>query len=139
VHVWHDEIVQPSGLLVLRLPRETLILDPEPRFRCRECDAKGTAVVMVKVGLVQHLARGTQMAASSEPMITEAARRFPCRIKIGVPIRGLGTRLTEMYPWLDENCGADGWAMTPAGQRGVVNGAVAIYFLRAMSCSGSSR
>ena len=98
MHGWHDEIVQPSGLLVLRLPPETLILDLEPRFRCRECDAKGTAVVMVKVGLVQHLARGTQMAASSEPMITEAARRFPCRIKIGVPIRGLGTRLTEMYP-----------------------------------------
>ncbi|MGA8755524.1 MAG: hypothetical protein WB611_04225 [Stellaceae bacterium] len=45
----HDEIVSPSGLLVgLRLPPETLILDLEPRFRCRECDAKGKAVVMVK-------------------------------------------------------------------------------------------
>ena len=45
----HDEIVPPSGLLVgLRPPPETLILDLEPRFRCRECDAKRKAVVMAK-------------------------------------------------------------------------------------------
>jgi hypothetical protein len=37
-------------------------------------------------------------------------------------------RMTEMQAWLDENCGTDGWAMTPAGLRGVVNDAVAIYF-----------
>ena len=36
-----------------------------------------------------------------------------------------------MHAWLDENCGADGWAMTPAGLRGVINDAVAIYFLDA--------
>ncbi len=36
-----------------------------------------------------------------------------------------------MHAWLDQNCGADGWAMTPAGLRGVVNDAVAIYFLNA--------
>jgi hypothetical protein len=83
----------------LWLPPETLILDLEPRFRCRECDAKGTAVVMVKVDLVQHLARGTQVAASSEPMITEAERRFTCRIKLGVPVGGLGARLIEMHAW----------------------------------------
>jgi hypothetical protein len=29
---------------------------------------------------------------------------------------------------LDENCGADGWAMTPSGTRGVLNDAVSIYF-----------
>jgi hypothetical protein len=68
------------------------------------------------------------MAASSKLMIVEAERRFPCRIKIGVPTGGLGARLPEMHAWLDENCGADGWAMTPAGVRGVVNDAVAIYF-----------
>jgi hypothetical protein len=33
-----------------------------------------------------------------------------------------------MTAWLDENCGADGWAMTPSGTRGVLNDAVAIYF-----------
>ena len=71
------------------------------------------------------------MAASSKLMITEAERRFPCRIKLGVPRSGLGSLLTEMHAWLDANCGADGWAMTPAGLRGVVNEAVAIYFLDA--------
>jgi hypothetical protein len=34
-----------------------------------------------------------------------------------------------MTAWLDENCGADGWAMTPSGMRGVLNDAVSIYFL----------
>jgi hypothetical protein len=33
-----------------------------------------------------------------------------------------------MNAWLDESCGADGWAMTPSGLRGVVNDAVAVYF-----------
>jgi hypothetical protein len=75
------------------------------------------------------------MAASSKLMITEAERRFPCRIKLGVPVGGLGSRLTEMQAWLDENCGADGWAMTPAGLRGVVNDAVAIYFLDATTAA----
>ena len=75
------------------------------------------------------------MAASSKLMITEAERRFPCRIKLAVPIGGFGERLTAMQAWLDDNCGADGWAMTPAGQRGVVNDAVAIYFLDATSAA----
>lgn len=64
-------------------------------------------------------------------MIVEAERRFPCRIKLGIPTGGFGAQLTEMHAWLDENCGADGWAMVPAGLRGVVNDAVAIYFLDA--------
>jgi hypothetical protein len=68
-------------------------------------------------------------------MITEAERRFPCRIKLGVPPAGFGANLTDMHAWLDENCGADGWAMTPAGLRGVVNDAVAIYFLDAVSAA----
>jgi hypothetical protein len=34
-----------------------------------------------------------------------------------------------MTAWLDANCGAANWAMTPAGLRGVVNDALAIYFL----------
>ena len=55
------------------------------------------------------------MAASSKLMITEAERRFPCRIKLGVPPGGLGERLTEMQAWLDENCGEDGWAIAAAG------------------------
>ena len=34
-----------------------------------------------------------------------------------------------MRAWLDGNCGADGWALTPSGMRGVLNDALSIYFL----------
>ena len=37
--------------------------------------------------------------------------------------------------WLDENCGADGWAMTPSGMRGVLNDALYIYFAGATLAS----
>jgi hypothetical protein len=69
------------------------------------------------------------MAASSRSMITEAQRRFPARIRIALPPEGLGKQLNDMMGWLDANCGAGNWAMTPAGLRGVVNDALAIYFL----------
>src|SRR4051812_29212484 len=68
------------------------------------------------------------MAASSKLMIGEAETRFPVRIRVAQPPRGFGVRLPEMHAWLDANCGADGWAMTPAGLRGIVNDAVALYF-----------
>jgi hypothetical protein len=48
---------------------------------------------------------------------------------------GFGARLTKINNWLDENCGADGWAMTPFGTCGVLNDAVAIYFLDATLAS----
>ena len=68
------------------------------------------------------------MAASSGFMIAGAERRFPVRIRIGVPPDGLGSRLDQIKAWLDENCGANGWAMTPSGTRGVLNDALSIYF-----------
>ena len=68
------------------------------------------------------------MAASSGFMIAEAERRFPVRIRIGVPPDGLGPRLDRIKAWLDENAGADCWAMTPWGTRGVLNDALSIYF-----------
>ena len=43
--------------------------------------------------------------------------------------KDLGARLDQMRAWLDENCGADGWALTPSGVRGVLNDALSIYFL----------
>ena len=61
-------------------------------------------------------------------MITEAERRFPVRIRVAIPAGGFGRHLDGINDWLDENCGADAWAMTPAGLRGIVNDAVAIYF-----------
>jgi hypothetical protein len=69
-----------------------------------------------------------RMAASSRLMITEAERRFPLRIRLAIPAGGFGERLDHMHAWLDQNAGADGWAMTPSGVRGVVNDAIAVYF-----------
>ena len=71
------------------------------------------------------------MPGNPREMITTAERRFPVRIRIAVPPNGLGQRYTQITAWLDENCGADGWAMTPSGMRGVLNDALSIYFLDA--------
>ena len=68
------------------------------------------------------------MPGNPRDMITVAERRFPVRIQIGVPPGGFGQRYAQITAWLDENCGADGWAITPSGMRGVLNDAVSIYF-----------
>jgi hypothetical protein len=65
----------------------------------------------------------------------EAEHRFPVRIRIGIPLEGLGNRLDQMNAWLDANCGADGWTSTPSSTRGVVNDALAVYFLDATIAS----
>jgi hypothetical protein len=69
------------------------------------------------------------MPGNPHEIITMAERRFPVRIRIAVPPSGLGQRYARMTAWLDENCGAEGWAMTPSGMRGVLNDATSIYFL----------
>ena len=79
--------------------------------------------------------RGTQLPGNPREMITSAERRFPVRIRIAVPPQGLGQRHTQIIAWLDENCGADGWAMTPSGPRGVLNDALSIYFADATLAS----
>jgi hypothetical protein len=71
------------------------------------------------------------MPGNPREIITTADRRFPVRIRLGVPPDGFGRRHTAMTAWLDENCGADRWAMTPSGVRGVLNEAVSICFLDA--------
>jgi hypothetical protein len=75
------------------------------------------------------------MPGNPREIITIAERRFPVRIRIGVPPGGFGRRHAEMTVWLDGNCGADGWAMTPSGVRGVLNDAVSIYFVDATLAS----
>ena len=75
------------------------------------------------------------MPGNPREIITTAERRFPVRIRIGVPPDGFGRRHTEMTAWLDENCGSDGWAITPSGVRGVLNDAISIYFADAMLAS----
>jgi hypothetical protein len=79
---------------------------------------------------------GNTRAAGSRAMISEAERRFPVRVRLAVPAGGFGQRLDAIYVWLDQNCGADGWIMTPAGLRGVVNDAVAVYFRDAALAAG---
>ena len=59
------------------------------------------------------------MPGNSRDMITVAERRFPVRIRVGIPPGGFGQRHSQMTAWLDENCGAEGWEMTPSGTRGV--------------------
>jgi hypothetical protein len=76
-----------------------------------------------------------EMPGNPREMITVAERRFPVRIRIGVPPGGLRQRYSEMTAWLDQNCGADGWAITPSGVRGVLNDAISIYFADATLAS----
>src|SRR5439155_10709716 len=68
------------------------------------------------------------MPSNPRELITGAERRFPVRIRIAVPPEALGRQHARMIAWLDENCSADRWAMTPSGMRGVLNDAVSIYF-----------
>jgi hypothetical protein len=75
------------------------------------------------------------MPGNPREMITSAERRFPIRIRIDVPPNGLGQRYAQITAWLDENCGADGWAMTPSGTRGVLNDVLSIYFADASLAS----
>ena len=52
-----------------------------------------------------------------------------------MPPAGLGNQLTHMQDWLDHNAGADGWAMTPSGERGVLNDAISIHLADATIAS----
>ncbi len=65
----------------------------------------------------------------------DAERRFPVRVRVAVPPEGLGSRLDQIIAWLDANCGADGWTSTPSSTRGIVNDAMAVYFLDATIAS----
>jgi len=43
-----------------------------------------------------------------------------------------------MSEWLDDNCGVGGWSITPAGTRGVLNDAIAVY-VNIPTCGGLCR
>jgi len=68
------------------------------------------------------------MSRASAQAQREAERRYPVRVRIAVPPAGLGRQLALMHAWLDETCGAAGWATAPAGHAGIVNDAMAFYF-----------
>jgi hypothetical protein len=71
----------------------------------------------------------------AQQAVRDAERRFPVRVRIGVLPEGLGSRLDQIVAWLDANFGADGWTSTPSSTGGVVNDALAIYFLDAIIAS----
>lgn len=67
------------------------------------------------------------MPGNPRAIIADAEERFPIRMTIRVPPDGFGQRYTSMCQWLDDNCGIGGWSIAPAGTRGVLNDAVAVY------------
>ena len=68
------------------------------------------------------------MARASERAQRQVERRFPVRVRIAIPPKGLGRQLEIMHAWLDQTCGSEGWASAPAGLSGIVNDATAFYF-----------
>jgi hypothetical protein len=75
------------------------------------------------------------MPGNPREIITSAERRFPVRIRIAIPPAGLGQRYAQITAWLDENCGAECWAVTPSGTRGPLNDVLSIYFADASLAS----
>jgi len=67
------------------------------------------------------------MPGKPRQIVAEAERQFPIRIIIKMPEAGIGARYTGITDWLDENCGMGNWSLCPAGTRGILNDAVAVY------------
>jgi hypothetical protein len=60
----HDTLIPASALIQgLRLPPTYLVLDLQPRLRCRQCDTRGKAVVSIKWGEPAILTRPLAMFA----------------------------------------------------------------------------
>jgi hypothetical protein len=66
------------------------------------------------------------MPGNPREIITAAERRFPVRIRIGVPPGGFGQRYSKMTDWLDGNCGSDGWAMIITGSKTAFGGGLRV-------------
>ena len=61
------------------------------------------------------------------------------RVLIAVPPAGFGAQLAIMRAWLDQHCGPGAWVSAPAGTRGVVNDAIAFYFVNRESAQAFVR
>src|SRR5437868_4738143 len=75
---------------------------------------------------------------AAKQAVREAERRFPVRIRIGVPPEGLGSYLDQIFAWLDANCGADGWTSAPSSTRGVVNVSWTMVGILSGVCAGTA-
>jgi len=67
------------------------------------------------------------MTLAARPAEDDAARHFRIRVLIATPPRG---QRAIMRTWLDEACGPACWGSASAGLDGVVNDAVAFYFVK---------
>ena len=86
--------------------------------------------------------RAAQLGAPRQPVAfggkqaaRDPERRFPVRVRSRFRLKILAVELDQIIAWLDANCGADGWTSTPSSTRGVVNDALAVYFLDATIAS----
>jgi hypothetical protein len=69
------------------------------------------------------------MAIPTREVRREPEPRYRRRILVAVPPGGFGAQLATMRVWLDKICGPAGWTFAPAGRGGVVNDAIAFYFV----------
>src|SRR5262249_24592560 len=78
----HDELLTADQLRIrgIALPPHTPVLDLEPKLRCRECDAKGKAMISVHW---EELDRTTGVVRPGRGVALPVAfgRRLPLRIR----------------------------------------------------------
>src|SRR4029077_16030738 len=87
-------------------------------YPSRAAGPMGMDTLKLACNLYKNKEGTANMPSHPREMIAMAERRFPVRIRLGVPPGGFGQRHTNITAWLDGNCGADGGAMTPCGVSG---------------------
>jgi hypothetical protein len=95
-----------------KVRRRQLTDDGNVEITGRDLREREAAPPTSRIGLLA----GCSMKAAQQAA-RDAERRFPVRVRIGIPPEGLGSRLDQMNAWLDSNCGADGWTSTPSSTR----------------------
>jgi hypothetical protein len=92
--------------------------------------------LLVAIGRTRVLSIGERLIQGGDLVQAFADRRVGHRRRVAAR---RGRQLDDRTAWLDANCGAGNWAITPAGLRGVVNDALAIYLSIPSSPMPSSR
>lgn len=105
------------------------------RGQCRNHRSRFAGTVCPGASSAPHRLSPGRFMRAAQQAARDAERRFPVRVRVAVPPEGLGSRVDQIIAWLDANCGADGWTSTPSSTRGIVNDAMAFYFLDATIAS----
>ena len=79
------------------------------------------------------------MAPAVRQVRREAETGYCRRVLVATPPGGFGAQLAVMTAWLDANCGPNGWGWAPAGTDGIVNDALAFYFVEVPHASAFIR